>query len=980
MNTFWKIVVSGTLVAGGALGAVYVPRFIEKVVDLDESEPAQEAAIAVSDPLLYARETLINDRREEYDYLTALLKDSADPSKVQFAPQVVRDMTALQALKLQASAQMPGAAEPPKVTAELPKPPPPPEAKPGEQQKSDAQGTTAKAKGGPASAPQEEFRDRQAYRGDLRAALASVNLDDLHDFNGNALFRLQFKVATFPGKIKNKFGVAQLTVQPPRLLEDDITSLYRMWLGHTSSRLNYFEGGKLVGDTQYGNSGATPYMKVIKLGLLKKPDPTLDKDPCLSVRPAVLRAAAQSELGVVIEKVKQGVVTEEVVECHALSLAIVPGDTSLEWLYTPRDAALLQTAATLSSSVQTPASALIVCRFSNRDLPGALRTAKDVLMVEPALEAALDGVIAVSDQIDRRKVANGAEAEELQGLRADYQALSAAAAEARAYLAKVAAAARTVKKFALLVPSDKAADCIGSTKIDENLGTFKVPDDFISKVIDKRRPRTDEGWLATGQAYGYGTTPIELAQRLSTTASTAASMEMALALSGKLQGDSGGVLGGSDYMRSMAQTAAFLERIPLVVGFSDRKPVAAVAANPPPPRQALPVVTPGPGGVAPAGQKPTAEPRLPQFGWVFGPRARFDMGRQRFVFEQSIGSFDVAADISVPSWWPKVELDVETAWIGNWHQANEILRKAERSPRRISVPLPMNRADFDGLTKFLMQDLNQRTAELTTIHSVEPSVLSACANEVTVLIYGANVWRSAEVYLGGLRGKEIKVLPDMEGISASFNLVDFYKNRNSVSNPLGYEEVILRVNTRNGRDLQPIRIVGSRQPGDGKDKPADCVSPYSVSSPIVRHQQTSAPTIFAMAPSSIERCTGTSQIMLTGRNLLTKQPLASDLLAPQVFLNGREGKVTIVNPTVDGGKRQVISITFDQDATDLQRDSHDLILLNPGGFTTARLSAIPCGGANKGTAPPAPSKPPVPPIAQAPQGAPPQAQQGAAPK
>ena len=100
-------------------------------------------------------------------------------------------------------------------------------------------------------------------------------------------------------------------------------------------------------------------------------------------------------------------------------------------------------------------------------------------------------------------------------------------------------------------------------------------------------------------------------------------------------------------------------------------------------------------------------------------------------------------------------------------------------------------------------------------------MLSACANEVTVLIYGANVWRSAEVYLGGLRGKEIKVLPDMEGISASFNLVDFYKNRNSVSNPLGYEEVILRVNTRNGRDLQPIRIVGSRQPGDGKDKPAD---------------------------------------------------------------------------------------------------------------------------------------------------------------
>ena len=867
MNTFWKCVAGAAIGTGLTLGTIYVviPRFF-KALDFDESEPAHEAAIAVSDPLLYARETLINDRREEYEYLSTLLKDSADPAKVQFAPQVVRDMTALQALKLQASAQMPGAAEPPKVTTELPKAPTPPDAgtKPGEQQKPDAQSATAKSnppKGSPSAAPQEEFRDRQAYRGDLRAALASVNLDDLHDFNGNALFRLQFKVATFPGKIKNKFGVAQLTVQPPRLSDDDITSLYRTWLGHTSSRLNYFEGGKLVGDMQYGNSGTTPYMKVIKLGVSKKPNPTLDKDPCLSVRPAVLRAAAQNELGVV---------GDDAVDCYALSLAIVPGDTSLEWLYSPRADALLRTASPLLA-VQTPAHALGACRFWKQELPVALRTAKDVLKIEPAMEAALDGIIAVSDQIDRRKVSSGAEAEELQGLRADYQALSAAAAEARSYLARVAAAARTLKKVALLVPADNAADCnIGSIEIDENLGKFKAPDDFINKVVDKRKPRNDDGWLASGQAYGYGTTPIELAQRLSTTASTAASMEMALALSGKLQGDSGSALGGADYMRSMAQTAAFLERIPLVVGFSDRKPVTAAPANPPPPRQALPVVSPGAGAVAPAVQK-AAEPRLPQFGWVFGPRARFDMGKQRFVFEQSIGSFDVAADLSVPSWWPKVELDVETVWIGNWHEANEILRKAERSPRRISVPLPMNRADFDGLTKFLMQEANQRMAELTTIHFVEPSVLSACANEVTILIYGANVWRSAEVYLGGLRGKEIKVLPDMEGISANFNLADFYKIHNSISNPLGYEEVILRVNTRNGRDLQPIRIVGIRKPGDGKEKQAECVSPYSVSSPIVRHQQTSVPTIFAMAPSSVERCGGKTRIMLTGRNLLTKQ-------------------------------------------------------------------------------------------------------------
>ena len=448
-------------------------------------------------------------------------------------------------------------------------------------------------------------------------------------------------------------------------------------------------------------------MKVIKLGLSKKAKPTLDKDPCLTERPATLRAAAQSD---------QGVVDGRVVDCHALSLAVVPGDTSLEWLYTPRDTALLRMAASMPQA-QTAASAFAVCRFF-QEFSGTLRTAKDVLKIEPALEAALDGIIAGSDEIGRRKVSNGVEADELEERRAEYRALSAAAVEARSYLARVAAAARTMKKIAQLVPPDKASECSGPVEVEANLGILKAPDEFIKKVIDSRKPRNDDGSLASGQAYAYGTTPIELAQRVSTTASTAASLNMALAVSGKLQGDTGSLLGGSDYVRNMAQTAAFLERIPLVVGFSDRKPAPAIAAGPSPAGAALAAESPGSGGAAtPAGQK-TAEPRLPQFGWVFGPRARFDMDRQRFVFEQSIGSYDVAADISVPSWWPKVELDVETAWIANWHEASEILRKPARSPRRITVLLPMNRADLDGLTKFLMQGSNQRGADVTTTTDV----------------------------------------------------------------------------------------------------------------------------------------------------------------------------------------------------------------------------------------------------------------------
>jgi hypothetical protein len=125
-----------------------------------------------------------------------------------------------------------------------------------------------------------------------------------------------------------------------------------------------------------------------------------------------------------------------------------------------------------------------------------------------------------------------------------------------------------------------------------------------------------------------------------------------MALSAKLSADHA-AQAGSDYARSAAQTAAALERIPLVVGFSDRRHDDA------PPRAAVgrPRETVG----RPVQPNATIKSDAPQFGWVFGPKVRFDSQQQRFLFEQTLSSYDVASDVSVPSWWPRVELEVETA-------------------------------------------------------------------------------------------------------------------------------------------------------------------------------------------------------------------------------------------------------------------------------------------------------------------------------
>jgi len=301
-------------------------------------------------------------------------------------------------------------------------------------------------------------------------------------------------------------------------------------------------------------------------------------------------------------------------------------------------------------------------------------------------------------------------------------------------------------------------------------------------------------------------------------------------------------------------------------------------------------------------------------------------------------------------------MKLETKWAGSWNGKSEF-ETGSSPPRWISIPLPVNRADLDGLTKFLTRGTRRPGQALTTIHFVEPNEISACADEVTFLIYGTNVWRSAEVFLGGLQSQEVKVLPDMEGISAKFNLDNFYKLQNEQQNPLGYEEVVLRINTRNGKDWRPIRISGHRnsyaEPSekDGEKKLKDgekkllrtCTAPYSVPTPIVRHRLSPAPAIYALAPLKIPSCADTVRVVIAGRDILSSVPeqstTATARVPPEVFLGGVKGEVQI-----HGGDEtaplQVISASF----SSMPRAAGPLplIMINRGGFTTAYIDVSQC--------------------------------------
>src|SRR5262249_21627652 len=103
--------------------------------------------------------------------------------------------------------------------------------------------------------PEDRFKDLQVYRAELRSALNTAKLDDVHDRDGNALYRLQFIATVFPGAgetKKHQWGVARVVVEPPTLSRQDIERLYLRLLMRSTVRLNLVNSqGDFEADSQY---------------------------------------------------------------------------------------------------------------------------------------------------------------------------------------------------------------------------------------------------------------------------------------------------------------------------------------------------------------------------------------------------------------------------------------------------------------------------------------------------------------------------------------------------------------------------------------------------------------------------------------------------------------------------------------------------------------------------------------------------------
>lgn len=273
--------ISGKITAGLAVAIVLsgcATPFADRVT-YDHQVRNAQGTITLSDPKLYTRESLISERARDLKWISRLITDSEDSTKVVFKPELVREveqittMAAAIGLKFDPAAGLANRRD--KQTGDIQHemdvlklqlqldqlkrdadlvranfdsqtgPVNKDIGKLGDTSAQDSKTVTASAadqlkaaidklittltsrldadgklpKDTPVtSSPFDDFRDRSAYRDVLKAAQNSAGLDQLHDYANARLIRLNFQASVLPDSDNlQSLGAIQLLVVPPSL-------------------------------------------------------------------------------------------------------------------------------------------------------------------------------------------------------------------------------------------------------------------------------------------------------------------------------------------------------------------------------------------------------------------------------------------------------------------------------------------------------------------------------------------------------------------------------------------------------------------------------------------------------------------------------------------------------------------------------------------------------------------------------------------
>ncbi|WP_404712166.1 hypothetical protein [Sphingomonas sp. MMS24-J13] len=327
--------------------------------------------------------------------------------------------------------------------------------------------------------------------------------------------------------------------------------------------------------------------------------------------------------------------------------------------------------------------------------------------------------------------------------------------------------------------------------------------------------RRNFGWSAiskgglnfdANKVHIYDVGPREQVERVSTVARSANSLSLAASLAASDPGSGAAVDAAGGYSRQAMGRASVIERVPTAVGY-------AVAGD-------------------------------QTFGWVLGPRATID-ARGKVKIEQLLKPFDLSVDVSVPSWWESLKLQVRRVWAPspaalvhgelsvsdqpispgdeNEDQVQPRIEAVKNDTERdyvITVPLPHREADYRNITHLLVA----KGSLSVKIRSAD-GVVNAC-NNMWLVVRGTNVYRAQNVYVLGQKidQSQFSILSDMDGIEIAVPAIAIKrellgKQQVEVATPLGSD--VFPIDYRpepSGDACKPPKAANS-------DKPADPTAP-----------------------------------------------------------------------------------------------------------------------------------------------------------
>jgi hypothetical protein len=581
--------------------------------------------------------------------------------------------------------------------------------------------------------PIDQFRDRAAYRQILTTARNAASLDELHDINGAALYRLTFQVTTLPpgGKYVRTAGIVEMRpVENSQPDDAEVRDIYLRWLDYYNQTLlannrpeaasavfdSFLTANQLFGTVQFFYDPGAP--------LAPAPAPAKAKGKGKAAAKVVAKPTPSLSC--------PGLASSKVLSPGCARIRIATPD------FEAGSVAFLGTSRSMGDVVDLDVRRLTSMYDQGISLLQQSAVVDALLVpgacaLRPARERA---------QIDRRSPTGQADT----FVSAAVSSLAAIPFLAQA-LDSVADSASTDKlRTALTTEQARLVDAVdrASTALavlgERRCTSFKQLFPSTGILVPKRFAEVVK---APTKVRVYEVGPREQVQQLSTAARAAEAFSLAMAIAAKDLSSGAAANAGLGLSRNAIGKADVVERLPVVVGYAQA------------------------GGKWNDTQQTVSEIQ-PRFGWLLGPRVNnIDPKKGALALQQGQKVYDLSADLSVSGWRTKLPLKVRTAWSPDWRSKDFVSPMNPAGAwQQAEVALNPSGSEFAMLTRQLGFDSIGQGRGEASIARLSPQKVKACA-AATLILQGENLWRATDVIIGGRRfgGDNIAVLPDMRGIT-----------------------------------------------------------------------------------------------------------------------------------------------------------------------------------------------------------------------